>query len=165
MKKIDLNVDIGEGFPNDDLLLDFATSANVCCGEHAGSIALTHATVELCRERGVRIGAHPGFPDRDSMGRRIPTVSEIRAASDSLLSQVSRVAGAAYVKPHGAFYNLLVDLTSPKSELVVAAWDVAIQYNERGYPLMLLNGDNYQWATRNHFPTASMITEGFADRA
>jgi len=165
VKLVDLNVDIGEGFPNDADLLQFASSANVCCGEHAGSIGLTHATVELCRERGIRIGAHPGLPDRQSMGRRAPTLSEVKASTDCLVSQVKRVEGAAYVKPHGAFYNLLVDSTSPRTDLVVSAWEVAIQYYESGYPLMLLNEDNFRWATRKHFPTAHLIIEGFADRA
>ena len=69
-RKIDLNVDIGEGFPHDRELLAFASSANVCCGTHAGSRELTIETVELCREHGLRVGAHPGYPDRASMGRQ-----------------------------------------------------------------------------------------------
>ena len=33
---IDLNADLGEGFPNDRALLALVTSASVCCGVHAG---------------------------------------------------------------------------------------------------------------------------------
>ncbi len=33
---IDLNADLGEGFPNDRVLLGLVTSASICCGAHAG---------------------------------------------------------------------------------------------------------------------------------
>jgi UPF0271 protein len=105
VKKIDLNVDIGEGFPYDESLLEFATSANVCCGAHAGSPDLTIETVALCQRKGVRIGMHPGYPDRESMGRQ---PGPFREAMLSLRSQITSFpAGvASYVKPHGALYNL-----------------------------------------------------------
>lgn len=108
MKRIDLNVDIGEGYAFDDDLLRFATSANICCGEHAGSRELTLKTVESCRKNGIRIGAHPGYPDRDTMGRRSMTLDQHRAYLDSIFSQVRWFAGVAkpaYIKPHGAFYT------------------------------------------------------------
>jgi UPF0271 protein len=108
MKRIDLNVDIGEGYPYDEALLDYATSANICCGEHAGSRELTQHTIELCERKGVRIGAHPGYPDRASMGRRSMRVEEHRAYLDSIFEQMrwfTSQSETAYLKPHGAFYN------------------------------------------------------------
>lgn len=108
MRKVDLNVDIGEGFPNDEALLEFATSANVCCGEHAGSWELTVVTVEMCRAKGRRVGMHPGYPDRKSMGRE-PMPIELREEyTKSLSEQMGRfgwLLKASYVKPHGAYYN------------------------------------------------------------
>jgi len=165
MKKVDLNVDIGEGFPHDEALLEFATSANVCCGEHAGSLGLTHHTVEICRDKGVRVGAHPGFPDREHMGRREPSVEELISYTESLVEQPRRIEGRTYIKPHGAFYNILMrpDLTP----LVKAAWEIAVHYYDAECRLMLLNSDNLSWATRDHFPTEAQfaIIEGFADRS
>ncbi len=35
-RAIDLNADLGEGFPNDRALLALVTSASICCGAHAG---------------------------------------------------------------------------------------------------------------------------------
>ena len=106
MKNIDLNVDIGEGFPHDAELLRYATSANICCGGHAGSLALARETVELCKANSVRFGVHPGYPDRESMGRRSAEPDEQRRYFDSILMQVrSFPEGASYVKPHGALYN------------------------------------------------------------
>lgn len=157
MKRIDLNVDIGEGFPFDADLLRFATSANICGGEHAGSWELTVSTIELCRRKRVRIGMHPGFPDRESMGRATPP--EWSAPySASLLAQAKRFLEAcpttAYIKPHGAWYNLISD---PRELFVVELVEILELYPIKA---MLL-------------PTAAIaqrmpdriIREGFADRA
>jgi len=164
LRKVDLNVDIGEGFPFDEALLEFATSANVCCGEHAGSLGLTYSTVEMCRSKGVRVGAHPGFPDRENMGRREPSLEELEGYAESLRSQPGRVAGAAYVKPHGAFYNILV--CTARDSLVEKAWQIAVTYYEAEDRLMLLSDENFSWAIRDHFPVLAdpVISEGFADR-
>lgn len=108
MKKVDLNVDIGEGFPYDEALLQFATSANICCGEHAGSWELTQETVDLCLQRGRRYGMHPGYPDRENMGRKSPLPSQMQETIDSIHSQIWRFYGhlkGSYIKPHGAYYN------------------------------------------------------------
>jgi len=108
LRRIDLNVDIGEGFPFDRELLRFATSANVGLGEHAGSRELTSETVALCREAGVRVGAHPGYPHRPSLGRDPIPSGEQKRYFDRVFVQMQwfmAVHGADYLKPHGAFYN------------------------------------------------------------
>lgn len=105
---IDLNVDIGEGFAFDDELLAFASSANICCGEYAGSREITLETIERCIRHRVRIGVHPGYPDREGMGRRHLEPGQERHFLKSVFDQVSWFAKQtqpAYVKPHGAFYN------------------------------------------------------------
>src|SRR5476651_1132837 len=89
-KTIDLNVDIGEGFPYDRELLKFASSANVCCGVHAGSDELSRETVALCKTQRVRIGAHPGYPDRESMGRIAMQAGQERIYLNSIFDQVMR---------------------------------------------------------------------------
>ena len=68
-KRIDLNVDLGEGFPHDAELLAYATSVNVACGGTRGNpLTMRRVTSEAIR-RGVAIGAHPSFPDRENFGR------------------------------------------------------------------------------------------------
>ncbi len=165
MKRIDLNVDIGEGFPNDDALLQAVTSANICCGEHAGSWAQTAATVKKCQEMSVRYGAHPGFPDREGMGRLDPTEDQLDAYRSSLLDQAERFVmefGGAYIKPHGAWYNLL---TTPFGNRLgdwarLIALEIAAEY---GLPLMLLGGCPF--ARQLQEKGVPVISEGFADRA
>lgn len=109
MPKIAINVDIAEGSPHDEALLDLATQANICCGAHAGSPELARSTARLARAKGVAVGAHPGYPDPDHFGRRpyseIPP--EIHSTIlPSLFDQTALLAQqAAYLKPHGALYN------------------------------------------------------------
>ena len=108
---IDLNADVGEGC-DDESLLPFLTSANVACGMHAGSPSLMDRTVALALERGVRVGAHPGYDDRANFGRR-----ELDVPNDEVenlvLYQVAALDGfvrarggrLSHVKAHGALYN------------------------------------------------------------
>lgn len=112
---IDLNADLGEGAGTDEQLLEIITSASVACGGHAGDPAVMERTVALARARGVGIGAHPSFPDRDGFGRRAMKMSplELRATlveQMEALWAIARRQGAAlqHVKPHGALYNLAV---------------------------------------------------------
>ena len=75
MYMIDMNSDIGESFGaynmgNDAAVMEAITSANVACGFHAGDPLVMKKTVALCREKGVAIGAHPGYPDLVGFGRR-----------------------------------------------------------------------------------------------
>lgn len=157
MRRVDLNVDVGEGFPHDRELLNMATSANVCCGSHAGSPELTRATVHLAREHGVGVGAHPGFPDRPAMGREPWPVARMTEAEDSLLSQLASVSeDAQYLKPHGALYN-----QSASQE----AWARALARLLRatGLPLFGLPGTLHVQAARE--AGVRFVAEGFAERA
>ena len=67
---IDLNCDLGEGAGGDLEILPLITTANVACGFHAGDPATAMATLEAAVQHGVRVGAHPGYADREHFGRR-----------------------------------------------------------------------------------------------
>jgi UPF0271 protein len=116
--RIDLNSDLGESFGpwpmgQDAALMDSITSANIACGFHAGDPGVMRQTLALAKDKGVAVGAHPGFPDLVGFGRR-----EIKATPaevhDLVLYQVSALAGMAaaqglklqHVKAHGALYNM-----------------------------------------------------------
>src|SRR5690349_6876130 len=108
---IDLNCDMGElpDAAHEAALMEHMTSANIACGGHAGDEAIMERTARLAIERGVRIGAHPGYPDRANFGRiEIPMTAQAIAATvreqiRTLEAVVQRLgATIVHVKPHGA---------------------------------------------------------------
>ncbi len=114
---IDLNCDMGEleDAAHEAALMQHITSANIACGGHAGDEATMERTARLALERGVRIGAHPGYPDRANFGRLEIAMSPAEIAETvyrqirRLEEVVARLGGTvAYVKPHGALYNVAV---------------------------------------------------------
>ncbi len=112
MLRVDLNCDMGEGCGSDSELMKYITSANIACGYHAGDKATMLRTAELAVEHGVRIGAHPGYPDRENFGRAPmklsnTTIRELVAEQVDSMRTVAIAAGGslAHVKPHGALYN------------------------------------------------------------
>ena len=118
MTPIDLNCDMGESFGawkmgNDLAILDHVTSANIACGFHAGDPVTMQGVVKAALEKGVKVGAHPGFQDLAGFGRRAMQVSAGEAYA-IVVYQVGALAGFAralgsrlnHVKAHGALYNM-----------------------------------------------------------
>jgi len=114
---IDLNCDMGEleDAAHEAALMQYITSANIACGGHAGDEATMERTARLALERGVRIGAHPGYPDRANFGRlKVQMTGE--EIEDTVCEQVERLdtvvralgAAIVHVKPHGELYNVAV---------------------------------------------------------
>ncbi len=185
-KTIDLNVDIGEGYPFDRDLLRFASSANICCGVHAGSAELTAATVDLCRRERVRVGAHPGYPDRQSMGRRPIEEGQEREYLSSVFDQVKSfvaLAQPAYLKPHGAFYNDTAVVLPENWQFKMRTPNAVSPYDMGGlflaqypgiqslsmilrvYKLRLMGLPSTAHVQAAERGGQSLIEEGFADRA
>jgi len=115
--KIDLNCDMGEldDAAHEAALMAYITSANIACGGHAGDARTMERTARLALGRGVRIGAHPGYPDRENFGR-VEIAMTAEAIADTVYAQIARLddvvqrlGGAiVHVKPHGALYNVAV---------------------------------------------------------
>lgn len=109
---VELSADLGEGSPNEDEVWQLVDAANVACGGHTGDDTSMAAAARTARERGVLLGAHPSYPDRENFGRRSIAIEPARLR-DSLIEQLERLrrAGAREgvevrrVKPHGALYN------------------------------------------------------------
>lgn len=128
---IDLNADLGEGSGQDEALLELVSSANIACGWHAGNADIMRRTVRSALARGVAVGAHPSFPDREGFGRR-----EMHVPADSMyagmlyqlgaLAAIARAEGAclSHVKPHGALYNQAARDKHLADTLVAAIRDV-----------------------------------------
>lgn len=117
MLRVDLNCDMGESFGNyqlgnDEQILEFVTSANVACGYHGGDPSVMRRTVGIALEKGVAIGAHPGYPDLQGFGRRFIDASP-EDVHDMVIYQIGALAAFVHalggkmqhVKAHGALYN------------------------------------------------------------
>ena len=65
---LDLNADLGEGMGNDAALLHIVSSASIACGGHAGDEETMRTALRAAAARGVSVGAHPGFADREHFG-------------------------------------------------------------------------------------------------
>lgn len=162
-KSIDLNADVGEGMPpeHDRALLSLTSSASIACGGHAGDIATMRRTLGIARELGLRVGAHPSYPDRENFGRVTVAIGH-QALVDSLGEQVSSLQEAAlqtglrvsYLKPHGALYN-----DAAATERIAGA--VAEVAGLTGLPVMLLAACP---AWEQVAPDLPLISEGFLDR-
>lgn len=110
---VDLNSDLGEGAGHDNEILDLVSSANIACGFHASDPASIFATIQAAIERGVALGAHPSFPDRENFGRTEMTmppaeVYSLVAYQIGGFQALTRAAGGRmnHVKAHGALYNM-----------------------------------------------------------
>ena len=117
MYSIDLNSDMGESFGaykigGDEEIIKYVTTANVACGWHAGDPMVMDKVVRMAKERGVMVGAHPGYPDMMGFGRRKMVLSH-----DEIKNYVRYQIGALaaftksygmklqHVAPHGAMGN------------------------------------------------------------
>ena len=101
---------------SDEALLAIVTSASIACGGHAGDEGTMRAAVRAAKARGVTIGAHPGFADREHFGRRRLLLPP-QELDEQIRGQVRRLVeiaedeGAAvrYLKLHGALANMAAE--------------------------------------------------------
>ena len=118
MYSIDLNSDMGESFGaykigGDEEIIKYVTTANVACGWHAGDPMVMDKVVRMAKERGVAVGAHPGYPDLMGFGRRnmVCSPKEVKAYIQYQMGALKAFTAAhgvklQHCKPHGALYNM-----------------------------------------------------------
>ena len=121
-------------------------------------------TLARARARGVVVGAHPGFADREGFGRRlIPlTTTEIEQL---VATQVEALLGAAalaatrirYVKPHGALGNWAAD-DRPMADTIVRATKTI----SPGLAILAISGTELEIIGRE--AGLAVFSEVFADR-
>lgn len=112
--KFDLNCDLGEGEARarTEALMRQITSANIACGGHAGDVDTMERCVRLAKRHNVRVGAHPGSPDRMHFGRGEANIgaSELELLLLHQVGALERIAKAHnmklhHIKLHGALYH------------------------------------------------------------
>ena len=170
MYRVDLNSDLGEAFGPysigmDKEITDFVSSANIGCGWHGGDPLVMDETVKLCKEKGVAVGAHPGFYDLMGFGRRNMAVSpkEAKAYLKYQLGALwafglSNGVNIQHVKPHGALYNMAAKDMDLAKALAEAVYEVSPKLIFLG----LANSCMITAAKECGLPVASEV---FADRA
>ena len=170
MYAIDLNSDLGESFGaykigRDTDVIPLVSSANVASGFHAGDPTIMSETAKLCKNAGVGIGAHPGYPDLVGFGRRNMNVSP-RDVRNLITYQVgaldafckSEGISLCHVKPHGALYNM----AAKDAALAEAICEGIYAYN----PALILMGlSGSQMITAAKKLGLPYAAEVFADRA
>ncbi|HZZ79786.1 MAG TPA: 5-oxoprolinase subunit PxpA, partial [Gemmataceae bacterium] len=142
-------------------LMPLITSANLCCGFHAGNASIALAALKSAQRHGVQVGAHPGYADRDNFGRRELAMKE-EEVFELCLYQVGALAGLAqaasvrlrYIKPHGALYNQACREDAYARPIMAAAEILKL-------PVMGLPGSRLALLCQTG---AGFIAEGFADR-
>jgi len=130
---IDLNVDACESFGpwvmgDDAAMFERVTTVNVAAGFHAGDPGTIRRTIELARQHGVAVGAHPGLPDRVGFGRRGMTLAP-GDAHDDVLYQIGAVAAfcraagvpLVHAKMHGALSTHVAERSPEVADAIVAA--------------------------------------------
>ena len=167
---IDINSDLGESYGAfkigaDADLFPLISSANVACGFHGGDPKTIDATIRAATAQGVRIGAHPSYPDLAGFGRRAmaATPEEIYADHIYQLGAVDafcRVNGVElqHVKAHGALNNVAM-----KDPVTAEAIVAAVKAYNPALPIFVLpKTEMEKAAVAAGLP---VIREAFADRA
>ncbi|MEY8140563.1 LamB/YcsF family protein [Falsihalocynthiibacter sp. CO-5D18] len=167
---VDLNADMGESFGpwvmgDDFALLDVVSSANIACGFHAGDAVVMAKTMAAAHQRGVGIGAHPGFDDLQGFGRQrmqlngasLGNIVQYQLGAALAMAQ-AQGAKVRHLKLHGAMANMAAEdkamaLTCYRAALAVAP-DIII---------MVLAGTAQQTAATEL--CCKMACEIFSDRA
>ena len=142
---IDINSDMGElnhllADGTYERLMDHVTSINVACGGHAGDDEMMAAMVLMAKDKGVSIGAHPSFPDKENFGRKEMEDIDPNDLNDSIRDQIEKLVDIAsehemeltHVKPHGALYNLAVNNEEISQTIAEAIIDVDSSYKAVG---------------------------------
>jgi UPF0271 protein len=146
---IDLNCDMGEAYSiykcgDDAAIMPLISVANVACGFHASDPSVMQQTVRLAKESGVRVGAHPSYPDRGGFGRRRMEM-EAEELTACIMYQIGALKGFLdaeamalnHVKPHGALYG--AGYRDEKVARAVARAAIAF-----GVPLMGMSGTGHE---------------------
>lgn len=156
---IDLSADLGEGSPGEDEIWPLITSANVACGGHVGDEHSMRAAAAMSERYGVKLGAHPSYPDRENFGRvslqMLP--DDLRASLAAQISALRAFGRVHHVKPHGALYN-----DAHKDRALARVIIEAIRLVDPS--IAIVASDSSQMAAAARDAETPVIREAFADR-
>lgn len=156
---IDLSADLGEGSPGEEEIWPLITSANVACGGHVGDESSMREAASLAAKHGVKLGAHPSYPDRPNFGRVSLQMSadDLRASLVAQISALRAFAPVHHVKPHGALYNDAHRNRDLAGVIVEAICSIDAN-------IALVAPDHSEMAAAARAAGTTVIREAFADR-
>lgn len=165
MTSIDLNADLGEGMGTDEDLLEIVSSASIACGGHAGDAPTMRHILRICKNKGIRAGAHPGYADPKRFGR-FRVVMPLNQLLGQIRSQLFLIRWIAdevgiplsYVKLHGALANQ----TAEELPFAVGIFATVQAMDSKLAVLALDNSQQVRAAKAVGLP---LIREAYADRA
>jgi UPF0271 protein len=163
---------MGEGFGIyslglDDEIMPYIDMANLACGFHASDPVVMHKSVKSAKKNGVKIGAHPSYPDLNGFGRR-----EMKCSTEEIVSFVIYQCGAlnalcktygtkvSYLKPHGALYNTMMR----DMEVFKAICKAVSKYDKKIKLMILSNSQNEKFVKVAKKYGVKLLFEVFADR-
>ena len=172
MNICDINCDLGEGgdeasLVQDARLMAFISRCNIACGGHAGTDETMQTSLINAKKAGIKVGAHPSYPDKANFGRRSlwPDI-QVQDLLHSLRGQITRLTELAaeqhmrlsHIKLHGALYN--------DAEKHVFLAEAIVECFCRHFPTLevlgLADGAMRQVCQQR---SVSFLKEGFMDRA
>ncbi|MFC3881325.1 LamB/YcsF family protein [Algoriphagus namhaensis] len=162
---IEINCDLGEGIPNEADVYPFIDAASIACGGHFGDYSSIKESLSLAKEAGVKVGAHPSYPDQKNFGRKSMQI-EIGELLKSLTEQIDLFLKVAdelemsmdHIKFHGALYN---DAAANES-LAKALMDFVSKEYPRTCIFVPPHSQTEKLAILNHIPHRVEI---FGDRS
>lgn len=168
-RTIDLNLDAGESLERlrngyEARLYDLVSSVSIACGGHTGDEKSMRLAVRHANERGLLIGAHPSYVDRENFGRARLFI-EPRVLTDTLIQQISALteicdeegARLTHVKPHGALYHAAAESEETALALIESVIAVDPELAIMGYA----GSDLKRWSEDKGL---RFIGEAFVDR-
>lgn len=167
-----LNCDLGESFGSwtmglDEQAMPHIDLANIACGFHGGDPDVMVRTLQLAKQHGVAIGAHPSYPDLQGFGRR-----SMQCSGSEMINlihyQVAALDGMAqcqgltvsYIKPHGALYNDMM----AKPEVWQAVLQAVASYHKPLKLMILATANAAAYQQQAAAAGVSLLLEAFADR-
>ena len=131
-----LTCDLGEGLDDvDSQIIPLIQLASIACGGHAGNLQTAQHCIGLALANHARIGAHPSYPDTTHFGRlsmplsaeqlQVTLAQQLRFLQQACIAQGTSVA---YVKPHGALYNDMMQRAEVYQSIVRAVAEFKQEY-------------------------------------
>jgi len=167
--EININCDLGEkskfhSIKNDPELLNIVNSANIACGFHAGDEQTMEMVIQISKENGVSMGAHPSFNDPENFGRKRMNLNslDIKKLIFKQYEILQKIAqkhneNVTHIKPHGALNNMACEDLELATTLAIAIKEI-----NKDIIYLVPTGSQMEFAAKKN--GMKIACEIFADR-